>query len=206
MSEINSFAVVDRYIDVGRRRIADANLAATFTTENALYVKDKVIVRARLRLSNNEAFVVPAGATFYWCIDNSYTEGHTDLASSATALFNLASDWAEIDFNQGQICWRANLNTTALKTALSTSEYVDMTEELWMLVPGGEYSLIYASTVRVKNIVGDITETPVTPGVEYATLDALNAIAPTGFRIERAGDVVRFLIDGIVVQTLTKPE
>lgn len=207
MPEINSYAVVDRYIDVGQRRLTDSNLVYVAGRTNEAYVRDKVIYRARLRLSDNTAFAVPAGATFYWCIDNSFTDPHTDLVSSQDADFRIPADWADLSDAEGRICWRANLNTTALKAALGSSEDsgTTMREELWMLLPGADPSLIYQARITIKNVVGDITSTPVTPGVTYATQDELRAIAPSGWSLERDGDEVVVKIDGVPVHRFAKP-
>jgi hypothetical protein len=194
--------VIDWRIDQGNTRLVDSANSSVYVPEVIIPFGSKILFRASVQYSDGTAFSFPAGTTFVFLLDNSFVTGHADLVTSED--FN-GGYWNQESLNDGRISWKANFNTTELRSALGSDASKSMTAELWMLAPGGEYALLLQVTVTVKNIVGEVTGTPSTPGVTYATLEALNARMGTGIAFERDGDTAWLTIDGIRVQSWSKP-
>ena len=151
-----------------------------------LFRGSQVLFCAYLRLSDPTAvFIPPTGATWYFGIDDAYTADHADLVTSDNGQFNIAGDWSLLDPTTGQISWRADLTTDALKTSLANGASKTMYTALWMQPSGGKFTLLAHWDLLVKNVAIDPTSvTQVTP-LQYASLDYVDAAitnlgTPTG--------------------------
>lgn len=134
-----------------------------------LYYGTQIVFRATL-LSGavDVAYNPAAGSAWIFGFDNTFVSGHPDLVVSDNTQFNISGDWDELNPDAGKICWRANLATTELKTALdalaANTQSQIMYAYLWMCPPGGGYVLIAVWPVYVYRIAVDpVTATATTP-------------------------------------------
>lgn len=199
-TETNLRRAVDLIIDVASGKITDANnLTATVPDQEYDY-GSQILFRAQLRRSGT-AFEVPSGSVFYFCIDNTFSPASADLVTALNADFNIGDDWSELSLPGGKICWRADLASSTLKTALSTSESAKMYAELWMQAPGASYSKIGRWRPMINNSVADIIGAATPVGPTYATLDALNARMGEGIQlVTRADGRIALVKNGLEVQ------
>ena len=196
--------VVDLYIDQGNTRLVDSRNSASTVPAQVAPVASNILFRARVQYSDGTAFPIPDGTVFYFAIDQTYgPSASADLVTSSGGDFNVSGDWAEASLSAGYISWRANLNTTQLIAAMGTVANKRMVAELWMQSPGSDYALLAQWPITILNVVGSVTGTPSTPGVTYATLDALNGRIPAGLAFElRDGNRVAVVINGVEVATI----
>ncbi len=142
-----------------------------------LFYGTQVLFRASIySKSPTNAFPIPETAAFIFGIDDIPFSDNEDCVISQNDKFNITEDWDEINLSQGKICFRVNLSTTTLKTALQskTSNEATFYANLWMLTTAG--NVILASfPVVISKIFIDPND-PVNPEtIQYATMDAVNA-------------------------------
>ena len=119
------------------------------------------IVRAHLIDLASNYISVPAGTEFFFYIDNSYVVA--DLAPVKTldqTLFNRVADWAEVDYENGKVCWEVDTTSTALLAKFTGADptnpaLLEMTAELWMQAPAESRSLLAQWPMTMRNIVSD---------------------------------------------------
>jgi hypothetical protein len=119
-------------------------------------------VQATLRKKDQSAFQPPTNATWFFALDNSYDPDDADPVFTNNDNFNLAADWADLDVDNGKICWRIDCSTTQLasKFANATPAHPatlsDVKGELWMTPSGGSPCLICQWDITLHNIVSEI--------------------------------------------------
>lgn len=119
------------------------------------------IVRAHLIDLASNYISIPAGTEFFFYIDNSYVVA--DLAPVKTldqTLFNRVADWAEVDYENGKVCWEVDTTSTALLAKFTGADptnpaLLEMTAELWMQAPAESRSLLAQWPMTMRNIISD---------------------------------------------------
>lgn len=179
--------------ECARKVLSNAALVSPDSKQQInLYYGTQNLFRATLyNGSATTAFNCPTGSAFLFGIDNVWTPDKTDLVVSADAQFNILADWDSINVSAGKICWRANLATAALKTALgqtsTTSANQMMHCNLWMLPPGEDYVLLASWDLYVGKIAVDPVTAVAIPGITHLTTEA----AAAGY-VPKWGDQARW--------------
>jgi len=161
-------------------------------TPMTLHRGSQVLFRCNLMMADASTyFTPPTGATWLFGIDNVYTADHTDLVLTENANFNTAGDWDKLAVTGGYICWRVDLTTSALKTALGDLPSAKMYACLWMTPNAGYPTLMAAWDLTMNNIAVDPTTATAVAGITYPTttvfVSAINQIlTPTNglYRIQ----------------------
>lgn len=188
----DSRRVIVMYADVENSKIKSEDNADL--RDNMVFFRgSQLLIQCHLRLSDGSTYMKPpAGAQWFFGIDNSYIAGHADLVVSAADQFNISEDWTSLNAENGKICFRVNTATTQLTTAVGTSASIDTTGELWYTVPGSYPVLVCQWPITVKNIVCEIeTDTELV----YTT---------SGLLTIEGNDIVLFFPDGSVANRWTK--
>jgi hypothetical protein len=119
-----------------------------------LFVGTQNLIMAHLRLDDGVNYFKPeAGADWFFGIDDSFAKGHADYVTTSTVDFNIVADWADVNPEDGKICFRVNMDTPAMVAAMTGISSKDMTGELWYTPAGEEDSIMCQMTITVKNIV-----------------------------------------------------
>lgn len=148
------------YVDTDSCSIKGYKNSAFVTLDPAMsmFRGTQVLFQCHLMMPNGtDYFKPPTGAQWLFGIDDQYTRDHADLVTSANDQF-IAADWPTVgdvpgaDFDNGRICWRANLNAANLKTSLGTLASKPMYCGLWMIPVGGGYTLLCQWDITMKNV------------------------------------------------------
>lgn len=169
---------IEIYLDVenSARKALQGTAAFSDPVALSLYRGTQVVFRCHLMMSDATTYYTPAVTdTWLFGIDNVYTRDHTDLVVSLNAQFNLDGDWDQRDVVGGKICWRVDLTSAALKTALADSENAAMYCALWVRPSGGDYTLLGHWDITMRNVAVDPTTALEQEGISFATVDLVNA-------------------------------
>jgi hypothetical protein len=165
-------AIIDMYVNVEKFSYVTLS-GTTFLTPAQMELRrgTQVLFRCHLMLNDGTTyFTPPAGCSWLFGIDNVYTQAHTDLVVSSNADF-VASDWTGSDFQNGKVCWRADLTSDSLKTALADAASATMYCALWMTPSGGKATLMAHWDITMRNVAVDPTSATPEPGILYDTID-----------------------------------
>lgn len=195
-------AVKDIYLNVDSRGRVDTTNQDINLPDFVEWYGTQALYRFHLQYADGTAYPLPAGSTFYFGVDSSFTASHADYVTSSGADFN-NSDWAEESLTNGLVSARINFATSELRTYLSTSEEKTVTMELWFQPPGGSFVLLAQWSATIKNIVTDYAGATANPLPEYVTTTA-QAAAIAAFLIrDENGDVWVVDANGQPVNKLT---
>jgi hypothetical protein len=169
---MNSRLVYDLIVDV-----------ETFTVKNSdgtaldgsltFWRGTQVLMKVTFQKTDLTAFDLPTGTVFYFGIDNEYTAGKADIVSSLHSQFNIAGDWT-FDLATGKVCWRVNMNTSELRTAIGTGANLGAFAALWATPPGESPYLLFHIPIIVSNIAVEVGSPSANPLPSYASLDYVN--------------------------------
>lgn len=180
--------VIEIYLDIEGSRFIDSD-GALVSTNMVMFRGTEALVQCHLRLADGLTyFEPPAGSTWFFAIDDSFTEGHDDYVVSNDSLFNISGDWSDLDVANGKISFRVDTATTQLTTAMGTSSSKEMYGELWMTPPAVDPIILAQWKIDMKGIVSEIGDDTT---LSYYSAEAL--------RFD-GDDVVLYYPDGSVAQ------
>ena len=164
--------IIDMYVDITKAERKNKT-GTNFSDPSVMNLRraTQALFRCHLMLSDAVTYYQPpAGCTFLFGIDDTYAQDHADLVTSDNSQF-IAADWTDSDFQNGKVCWRADLTASALKTSLGDSANKMMCCALWM-TPSGELPVLLAHwDVNIRNIAVDPTTPSASPGINFDTID-----------------------------------
>lgn len=161
-----------------RRVVVGTTLKAPDANQGiTLYYGTQVVFQATIyNGAVTTAFAPVQPCTWLFGIDDVPFSDTADYVLSEDDQFNIAADWADLNEANGKICWRADLASEPLKTALNlvTATTKLMYGNLWML--SGEGNVLIGSwPITVGKVYVDpSTAKPVT-GITHLTTDAAAA-------------------------------
>jgi hypothetical protein len=176
------------YLDVEGNQIRSYKNSTFYalSPDLTLFRGSQVLFQCHLMLADASTyFTPPAGGSWLFGIDDTFTVDHADLVTSPHAQFNIAGDWDLLAETTGYICWRVDLTTNELKTSLADAASKAMYADLWFTPSGGNPTLMAQWNITMKNIAVDPTTATAVEGITHPTTDVFNsAIAemkvPTG--------------------------
>lgn len=190
------YRVLEVYLDVELSQQVNAGGAVLPTSQKfTLHRCTKTIVRAHLLRADGTTYVQPpAGAVFFFGLDNSFSPSNSDPVATLNANFNQAGYWSALDVANGKIAWLVDTATDALATAMgSLASLPNAKAELWMAPSvGADFSLLCQWDVDMLNVV---TAAGATSSLPYY-LNSLLAFD--------GDDVVLYYPDGSVAQRWSK--
>ncbi len=186
MSE--SRVIKEIYLDVEGNQIRSYKNSTFYalSPDLTLFRGSQVLFQCHLMLADGATyFTPPAGGTWLFGIDDQFTADHADLVVSQNAMFNIAGDWDQLLETGGYICWRVDLTTNELKTALADAASKAMYADLWFTPSGGSPTLMAQWNVIMKNIAVDPTTATAVDGITFPTTAVFNSAiseikTPTG--------------------------
>ena len=153
--------VVEIYLDTTNSIQTGANGGGEVsrTAKMTLHRATHSIIRAHLYDMDGSYISIPANTEFFFYIDNSYAPA--DLSPVITddqSKFNLVADWADVDYQNGKVCWQVDTTPSQLLakfTAESDPALLNMYAELWMQAPSESRSLLAQWDMVMRNIISD---------------------------------------------------
>jgi len=138
-----------------------------------LYVTQQLLLQFHLLTIDGSNYATfPTGTTWYFGIDTSFASDHDDVVQVGDSDF-VASDWNEADFNNGKVCCRVDLTSSALITALGSSSELTGYAGLWATAPGEKPLCVCEWQITLKNLATYVREPAEQQGVTYVTTDML---------------------------------
>ena len=182
--------IVEIYANTSNLRITDSAGKIPLEVDKlTFFVRSQTVIRCHLRLEDLSEFKPVAGAEWLFAIDDNYTRSHADYVVSQNDQFNIIADWADLDVDNGKICFRVDCATVQLQEAMGDDDVKAMVAELWMLPPAPDNPVLLGQwSIDVRNIVtevGDDTD------LEYISAGLLRA---------DGDDTVLYFPDGSVAQ------
>ena len=176
------------YIDTENTGIRSYKNSAFYalTPTMTMFRGTQMLFECHLMMSDASTyFAPPAGGTWLFGVDDTFTASHADLVVSLDAQFCIPGDWGEMSETGGKISWRADLTGQGLKDSLADAASKSMYACLWFTPSGGNATLMGAWDIIMKNIAVDPTTAVEIEGITYPTMDIFNSsitslTTPTG--------------------------
>lgn len=139
---MSAVRILEIYLNISTGREVDV-LGNDVPTGNRMRLwraSARTIVRVHLYQTGTTYFEPPAGAAWYFGLDNTLQdddiEDGNDPVATYHADFNQSADWSEVSPTAGKICFPINTATEELSAKFADApESIEMHGEIWMQDP-----------------------------------------------------------------------
>jgi len=146
----------DLIINLDTKLASDAR-GSSFTTQTPeFFYGDRVLVRASVIYGDTTPASFADQGDWQAIIDVDHDTGTTPIYHTYTSQHNSYDDWEEVNPEGGKICFRMDLETAPIASALGTSQEIDAFLTLWCNPELSAPALIAHFPIKIKNVVAMI--------------------------------------------------
>lgn len=193
-----AFRQIKLYINTETGTISSAEGTMTSKSDApSLFINETVVFCFYLIDSFGNAVPYSSSDAFELAIDMDYN--HSTQLMAYSTMYNIASDWDEINNATGKFCIRVTTNSTTFASKIGTASSVNAIFEV-KRYSLGSWSVILQDYVKCRNVVKSFETDPPSIPSDYYTIPQVDSTFSnlSKFNLSEASSV------SVVTNTLTK--
>lgn len=145
--------IYELYLDISNQKFIDPNGFDIKPIQ--LFINSQIVFRLTCYDDYlNDIVSDLKNVNMLWGFDSTFITHHNDLINITT--FNDTDDWADVDPENGKICWRVDTSSFTIIDFIGSSKTKTVYSDLWMIGDEDPWEpdiLINADTMTLRNVM-----------------------------------------------------